>query len=282
MHIHRIVPKPSYPLYVCYPDMFGRYAEFPLHEERRESGALQEYNLHLVFGGSGYAVGHGGERVELKAGEGFLYAKEAFQQYGSSRSEPWDVRWIHFTGALPSGILRAADEAGAWLFSFSGMTRIRELTDRMYELSDPFGLESEAAISALLYELLVHLDQDTESLTGAATLRKRNEIREAADTIRGRCQEPWDIARMAELTGYSPYHFLRLFRDVMGRTPNRYLTECRLLEAKLLLATTGLAVKDVAERIGFSQASYFIRVFRGAEGLSPSAYRELHGRHGHS
>lgn len=282
MHIHCIVPKPSYPLYVCYPDMFGRYSDFPHHAERREEGVLKEYNVHLIFGGGGYVVGEDGEQVQVKAGEGFLFAKEAFQQYGSSQSDPWDVRWIHFTASIPSAMLRGADEAGAWLFSFSEGARMQELTDRMYELSDSFGLGSEAAISALLYELLAQLDQHTESLEGAAALRKRREMREAADIIRSRCREAWDIAGMAKLTGYSPYHFIRVFGDVMGRTPIRYLTECRMLEAKLLLATSGLPIKDVAQRCGFSQASYFIRVFRGMEGLSPSAYRELHGRHGQS
>ncbi|HTG71565.1 MAG TPA: helix-turn-helix transcriptional regulator [Candidatus Udaeobacter sp.] len=80
------------------------------------------------------------------------------------------------------------------------------------------------------------------------------------------------------LAGYSPYHFLRLFQQVMGKTPNHYVTESRIDAAKLLLATTALSVTEIAVRCGFAQASYFIRVFRLAEGVSPKMYRTIYGQ----
>lgn len=79
------------------------------------------------------------------------------------------------------------------------------------------------------------------------------------------------------MTGYSSYHFLRLFRVVMGKTPNRYLTDCRLAKAKLLLVSTGLSIAQVATQSGFAQSSYFIKVFRRFEGMSPVKYRQAFG-----
>ncbi|MOA24898.1 HTH-type transcriptional activator Btr [compost metagenome] len=148
----------------------------------------------------------------------------------------------------------------------------------MYALCSPFETSNEPRMSALLYEILVELVQHTERLEGSSSLEKQNAIRAAADLIRHRCAEPWTLEQMASLAGYSSYHFLRLFQQVMGKTPNHYVTECRIAAAKQLLATTALSVSEVAARCGFSQPSYFIRVFRGSEGVSPKMYRAIYGQ----
>lgn len=276
---HYIVPNPSFSHYVCYPDLFGRYNDFPQHAERREQGQLKHYNLHLIYGGSGYVLGgSGGERLELGAGDGFLYPKHAFQQYGSSAEDPWDVRWIHFETQIPLPMLREADESGGWLFTFSNRERFKELTEEMYALCSPFETGNEPRLSALLYEILVELVQHSERLEGSSALEKQNAIRVAADLIRYKCEEPWSLERMSALAGYSSFHFLRLFQQVMGKTPNHYVTECRIDAAKLLLATTALSVTEVAARCGFAQASYFIRVFRSSENVSPKMYRSIYGQ----
>lgn len=279
MREHYIVPSPAFSQYVCFPDMFGRYNAFPQHAERRELGQLKHYNLHLIFEGSGYLInGSGGERLQLRAGDGFLFPKHAFQQYGSSEEEPWDVRWIHFETQIPLPMLREADETGGWLFTFSNRERFKELTEEMYRLCSPFETGNEPRLSALLYEILVELVQHSERLEGSSALEKQNAIRVAADQIRHKCAESWSLERMAALAGYSHFHFLRLFQQVMGKTPNHYVTECRIDAAKLLLATTALSVTEVAARCGYAQASYFIRVFRLSEGVSPKIYRTIYGQ----
>ncbi|WP_168123201.1 AraC family transcriptional regulator [Paenibacillus sp. HB172176] len=276
MKQHYIVPRPSYPGYMCYPDMFGRYVSFPEHAERREEGSLKEYNLHLIFRGRGYVIDRSGERIMLRAGEGFLFAGNAYQHYESCAEQPWDVRWLHFTASFPLELLREAGLYGGILFSFTNSERFIELLEGMHALCAPFELNSEPKLSAAVYELLAQLALHTERLESQSQLQKRNAMRTAADRIRKACSESWDLEKMAALTGYSPYHFLRSFRETIGITPNQFLTQCRIVEARLLLVTTSLTIKEIGTRCGFSQTSYFIRVFRQSERLSPSQYRLLH------
>lgn len=61
----------------------------------------------------------------------------------------------------------------------------------------------------------------------------------------------------------------------MGKTPNRYLSDCRMARAKLLLVSTELSVAQIALQSGFHQSSYFIKVFRQLEGMPPNQYRRL-------
>ena len=84
-----------------------------------------------------------------------------------------------------------------------------------------------------------------------------------------------DLATVAERAGLSAFHFLRLFTSVIGVSPHQYLVRSRLRHAARLLADDERAVTDVALDVGFADLSNFIRTFRRAAGVSPSAFRRL-------
>ncbi|MDQ0194370.1 helix-turn-helix transcriptional regulator [Paenibacillus wynnii] len=271
-----VLPSPSYSKYVCYPELLGHYTDFPQHAERREEGFLNSYNLHLIFGGEGY-VFHEGERIHMGKGRGFLYPRGAHQQYGSDLSEPWDVRWVHFKTEIPLPLLEEVDQSRGSFFTFDPGTGLESIFDEMYRLSANYETHSEPRLSALLYEILATLLQNSEPLHGSVPNEVRRSIRSSADVIHGACERPWTLDSMARLSGYSNYHFLRLFRVIMGKTPNRFLTDCRLARAKLLLVSSELSVAQIAQGAGFSQSSYFIKVFKEVEGMPPNQYRRAFG-----
>jgi len=272
MRIQWVLPTPAFSNYVCYPEFLGHYTKFPQHSERRAEGFLNSYNLHLIFDGEGY-VFHQGERIQMGKGRGFLFARGAYQQYGSDISEPWDVRWVHFRTELSLPLLEEVDHNRGYFFTFDLGTGLELKFNEMYQLSANFETRNEPKLSALLYEILATLLQNSEPLHGAVATETRQSIRSTADIIHGECGKPWTLESMARLSGYSSYHFLRLFRLIMGKTPNRYLTDCRLAKAKQLLVSSELSVAQIALVAGFSQSSYFIKVFKEVEGMPPNQYR---------
>lgn len=78
----------------------------------------------------------------------------------------------------------------------------------------------------------------------------------------------------ADYTGISPFLLSKSFKRVTGKNFIDYLTELRLDKAKELLRDTSLRINDVAEQVGY-QHSYFNRIFKKQEGITPSRYREL-------
>lgn len=79
-----------------------------------------------------------------------------------------------------------------------------------------------------------------------------------------------EVARMCEM---SPSRFCREFKAAFGVTFVEYVAVQRMLHAKRLLANPSMPVGDVAMAVGFNDPSYFTRVFRRQEGVSPSEYR---------
>ncbi len=85
---------------------------------------------------------------------------------------------------------------------------------------------------------------------------------------------PADLATLAELANYSPTHFLRLYTAVYGASPHDYQVQVRLDKAHRLVLRTSLAVRDIAEAVGFDSRSTFNRLFRRAYGQSAADLRD--------
>jgi AraC-like DNA-binding protein len=81
------------------------------------------------------------------------------------------------------------------------------------------------------------------------------------------------LERASRQAGLSPFHFLRVFSDVLGITPHQYLVRSRLRHAARLLADEERPVTDVALEVGFADLSNFVRTFHRAAGVSPRGFR---------
>lgn len=74
-------------------------------------------------------------------------------------------------------------------------------------------------------------------------------------------------------TGYSKYHFSRLFASITGLTPGVFLNLMRVAEAKKLLETTTMSVMKITHYIGFSSVGTFSTKFSRIVGMPPIMYR---------
>jgi AraC-like DNA-binding protein len=67
------------------------------------------------------------------------------------------------------------------------------------------------------------------------------------------------------------------FRQVLGRSPIRYLTDWRMHLAEDLLTSTGHSVGAVARRVGYDSEEAFSRAFKRVHAASPGTWRQ--GQH---
>jgi AraC-like DNA-binding protein len=89
-------------------------------------------------------------------------------------------------------------------------------------------------------------------------------------------KKKWTVAGLAASTAVSRSVLDDRFRQVLGLSPIRYLTEWRMHLAEELLATSDLGVIAVARRVGYESEEAFSRAFKREHGLSPSHWRAAH------
>src|SRR5664279_3727448 len=99
-------------------------------------------------------------------------------------------------------------------------------------------------------------------------------LRMARTFIEQHYDAPITLERISSEAGFSPYHFIRLFRSAYKRTPHQYLMQQRIEKAKELLRSTELPIIDVCYTVGFESLGSFSTLFRRESGLSPSSYRQ--------
>lgn len=94
------------------------------------------------------------------------------------------------------------------------------------------------------------------------------------DYIEAHLEEKLTNGQLADIAGYSEYHFLQLFKAHTGETVMEYICRRRLFRAIDEILAGGRII-DVAFRYGFESHSAFSRAFKREFGLSPSLLRTL-------
>jgi len=129
-------------------------------------------------------------------------------------------------------------------------------------------------IGQLLASRFVGIVAGRSQRRASATARDRRRAVETARWIDAHSHLSIDLEDAAAQAGISPFHFLRLFANVLGVTPHQYLVRSRLRHAARLLAGDDRPVTDIAYDVGFGDLSNFVRTFHRAAGVSPLRFRQ--------
>lgn len=149
---------------------------------------------------------------------------------------------------------------------------IGELAQAVADGQSDLGLDEVGWWLAARYVRLAG-DRDRGRARPPQSARDRRRAVDAAHWIDSRAHEAVDLERAAAQAGLSPFHFLRSFSRTLGVTPHQYLLRARLRRAARLLVDPERPITDIALEVGFADLSNFIRTFRRAAGMSPSAFR---------
>ncbi|MHC9510479.1 helix-turn-helix domain-containing protein [Kangiella sp. M94] len=79
------------------------------------------------------------------------------------------------------------------------------------------------------------------------------------------------VKEMADYVGMSQYHFIRVFKAVVGMPPARYFGLQKINKAKHLLLE-GNSISDVAFKLGYSSQAHFSNAFTAVEGVAPGKF----------
>lgn len=100
-------------------------------------------------------------------------------------------------------------------------------------------------------------------------------IKKIKDIIAKSYMENLTVARLSEEVFLSPNYISLIFKQETGENITEYITKIRMDAAKELLKDLDLKILEVAEMVGYENATYFSTVFKKSVGMHPQKYRSL-------
>ncbi|MCM1138418.1 MAG: helix-turn-helix domain-containing protein [Duncaniella sp.] len=71
----------------------------------------------------------------------------------------------------------------------------------------------------------------------------------------------------------TPKHLSAVLKEISGRTAGEWIDHRVILEAKLLLRTTGMNIQEISNALNFSNQSFFGKYFKHFTNMAPREYR---------
>jgi len=127
--------------------------------------------------------------------------------------------------------------------------------------------------------LLKQFDEYRKSLERIQNLKDNKfyrKIEEAIQYIQNNFSDSsLSVEALAEVAGYTPNYFSKLFKEMTGINSGEYIRKIRIGKAKELLLNQDYKVSEVAEICGYINSSHFYSAFKKDVGMTPSTYREF-------
>ena len=125
-----------------------------------------------------------------------------------------------------------------------------------------------AQISAMFKLMLLKvIETDDENALPARM------VEELDNYIRENVSDEISNTEIGAIFGYHPFYVSRMLKERKGMTLRQYIIAYRLKCAKRLLELSDKSAAEIAEECGFTDASYFAKIFKSTFGMTPKEYR---------
>jgi AraC-like DNA-binding protein len=135
----------------------------------------------------------------------------------------------------------------------------------------------ERAVAALVELVLIEVSR-LASVAPSAQGERPTLARKALALIEKHALEPLTLSDVAAALKRSPAHLAHIMKEETGRSVGAWVLERRMAEARRRLRATDERVDAIATRVGYADVTHFIRQFRRAHGMTPTAWRKAQTR----
>ena len=166
------------------------------------------------------------------------------------------------------------------LIAFEEVIRDKEISEKMALLAKEYENPNEPYSLQVIRSLVLDIaTRICRSFSRSERLPETEShllscIKQALGYIHTNYKENISLDEIAELVGLSKYYFAREFRRVTGYTLIAYTNLIRCERAKKLLVENRLSIGVIGEECGFSNQSYFTKIFTAYTGRRPGEYRK--------
>ena len=234
----------------------------------RKEGYKQPQIIYCTKG-SGTLILDGKSYI-IKASMGFFLPANYPHEYYPNE-EIWNTHWIIPGGNSAEQIMKHFGFDKARVFEISEIKTLEHHFRKMHEAIRDDSIFGNYRAAGYLYDFLIELYR----VTSSAATRKitSSAVLKALDYINANYSSSITMEQLCKESGVSEQHLCRLFRSALGSRPMEYVAKRRIQTAKELLNSSDYSVDEISERVGFCSGSYFCKLFKRYEGMTPTEFR---------
>lgn len=236
------------------------------------------YLFHYVISGTGTLNADNSKGVtqtyQIKSKQGFMIFPGQINTYIADNELPWEYVWLEFDGMRVKSALEIAGLTPDKPVYKAELKDLRE--DMMNEMLYIVRNSAETPFN-LIGHLYLFLDLLTRSAAGMKIQQTGNlhnfYIREAITYIEHNFQNDISVEDIAAVCRLNRSYFGKIFKDAVGKSPQEFLLNYRMVKAAELLKLTQLSIGDISNAVGYENQLHFSRAFKNVYGVSPRDWR---------
>ena len=241
--------------------------------------ARNHYLFHYILSGSGTLIAddHSGnpQTYHLKQGQGFMIFPNQINTYIADRDDPWEYIWLEFDG------LRVKEALGHAGFSKNTpiyntpkeILRENMAAEMMYIVQN-----RKSTPLHLIGHLYLFFDFLLRSATPLATPKGSKlrdfYIKETISFIEQNYQYNISVEDIASACGLNRSYFGKIFHDAVGKSPQQFLLNYRMIKATELLKLSQMSIGEISSAVGYQNQLHFSRAFKNVYGVAPKEWRK--------
>lgn len=243
--------------------------------------ARNHYLFHYILSGTGTLMADNSkgetQTYSVKSGQGFMIFPGQINTYIADETLPWEYAWIEFDGLRVKEALGITDMSMDMPIYHSHSKELRErMAEEMLYITN-HAEESPFHLIGHLFLFLDYLIQSAKSAQLTPSGRMSDYyIKEAINFIEQNFQNNITIEDIANVCGINRSYFGKIFHKTVGRSPQEFLMNYRMVKATELLKLTSLSIADIGSAVGYENQLHFSRAFKNVYGVSPREWRNQH------
>lgn len=183
----------------------------------------------------------------------------------------WDVHWVVPAGFAAEDILRHFGLSEPAVFKLGEIKALEHIFRKMHDAIRSDSVFGNYRASGYLYDFLIEFYRVISQKGTSGALNTA--LIKALDYININFSMPISMDELCAVSGVSKQYLCLLFRKALGARPMEYIARRRIQAAKELLTGSDKTVEVIALETGFCTASYFCKLFKRYEGITPTRFK---------
>ena len=231
------------------------------------------YMLHFILKGQGHYYLNN-KHYKLNENQCFLTEPGTVTLYKAEPTNPWTYTWICFNGDYVPHLLKQSNlNTDNPIINLSCSQTIYEIIKEMlsYHQLTP---ANECYLQSKLYLIFAKLHEALQSVYNKVELNNNFYVTKAIEYIEKNTFTNLSVNDIARYLNISRSHLYALFKQELNTSPQQFLTNAKIANARELLSKTKIPIYSVALSCGYKNAFAFSRAFKQVTNISPREYRQ--------